>query len=48
MFYADTLGLPKVVEIMKGFAANPHADPAFWTPAPLLARLAAEGKRFNA
>jgi 3-hydroxyacyl-CoA dehydrogenase len=33
---------------MKGFAANPHADPAFWTPAPLLARLAAEGKRFNA
>jgi 3-hydroxyacyl-CoA dehydrogenase len=47
MFYADTVGLPKVVEIMKGFAANPNADPAFWKPAPLLAKLAAEGKRFN-
>jgi 3-hydroxyacyl-CoA dehydrogenase len=47
MFYADTVGLAKVVEIMKGFAANPNADPTFWKPAPLLARLAAEGKRFN-
>ena len=47
MFYADTVGLPKVVEIMKGFAANPNADPSFWKPAPLLAKLAAEGKRFN-
>jgi 3-hydroxyacyl-CoA dehydrogenase len=33
---------------MEGFAANPNADPGFWTPAPLLARLAAQGKRFNA
>jgi 3-hydroxyacyl-CoA dehydrogenase len=47
MFYADTVGLAKVVAIMAGFAANPNADPAFWTPAPLLARLAAEGRRFN-
>jgi 3-hydroxyacyl-CoA dehydrogenase len=47
MFYADTVGLPRVVEIMAGFAANPQADPASWTPAPLLARLAAAGKRFN-
>ena len=47
MFYADTVGLPKVVEIMSGFAANPNADPSFWTPAPLLAKLAAAGKRFN-
>ncbi|MFZ9407202.1 MAG: 3-hydroxyacyl-CoA dehydrogenase family protein, partial [Burkholderiaceae bacterium] len=47
MFYADTLGLPKVVEIMAGFAANPNADPDFWKPAPLLARLAAQGKSFN-
>ena len=47
MFYADTVGLPKVVEIMKGFAANPNADPSFWKPAPLLATLAAAGKRFN-
>jgi 3-hydroxyacyl-CoA dehydrogenase len=47
MFYADTVGLPKVVEIMNGFAANPNADPSFWKPAPLLATLAAAGKRFN-
>jgi len=47
MFYADTVGLPKVVEIMAGFAANPSADPSFWKPAPLLAKLAAESRRFN-
>jgi len=47
MFYADSLGLPQVVKIMKGFAANPNADPDFWKPAPLLARLAAEGRSFN-
>jgi 3-hydroxyacyl-CoA dehydrogenase len=47
MFHADMIGLPKVVEIMNGFAANPNADPEFWKSAPLLARLAAEGKRFN-
>ena len=47
MFYADTVGLPKVVQSMKRFAANPHADPVFWEPAPLLAKLAAEGKTFN-
>jgi 3-hydroxyacyl-CoA dehydrogenase len=32
---------------MHAFAAMPGADAAFWTPAPLLARLAAEGKTFN-
>jgi len=47
MLYADMLGLPKVVELMKGFAANPNGDPAFWTPAPLLAQLAAAGKGFT-
>ncbi len=47
MLYADMLGLPKVIELMKGFAANPHGDPKFWTPAPLLAKLAAEGKGFT-
>ncbi len=46
MLYADMLGLPKVVELMKQFQANPNDDQAFWTPAPLLARLAAEGKTF--
>ncbi len=47
MLYADMLGLPKVIELMKGFAANGGSDPAFWTPAPLLAKLAAEGKGFT-
>ena len=47
MFYADTLGLYNVVRAMHRFAANPHGDPRFWTPAPLLAKLAAEGKTFN-
>ena len=32
---------------MNRFAANPHADPGFWKPAPLLASLASEGKTFN-
>jgi 3-hydroxyacyl-CoA dehydrogenase len=32
---------------MGEFAKNPHGDPAFWEPAPLLARLAREGKTFN-
>ncbi|HEX5372846.1 MAG TPA: 3-hydroxyacyl-CoA dehydrogenase NAD-binding domain-containing protein [Aquabacterium sp.] len=47
MLYADMIGLPKVVELMKGFAGQPGGDSAFWTPAPRLARLAAEGKTFN-
>ncbi len=47
MFYADELGLINVVRTMKRFAQNPHDDAAFWQPAPLLARLAAEGKTFN-
>jgi 3-hydroxyacyl-CoA dehydrogenase len=48
MLYADMLGLYNVVRAMRRCAANAHADPAFWTPAPLLARLASEGKTFNA
>jgi len=47
MLYADEVGLDKVVESMKRFAANPHGDPGFWKPAPLLAKLASEGKSFN-
>ena len=45
--YADSRGLFNVVHTMKRFAANPHDDAAFWQPAPLLARLAAEGKTFT-
>jgi 3-hydroxyacyl-CoA dehydrogenase len=47
MFYADTVGLPYVVKRMAEFAANTQADPDFWAPAPLLARLAAQGGKFN-
>ena len=47
MLYADMLGLYNVVRSMAHLAANAHADPAFWQPAPLLAKLAAEGKTFN-
>ncbi|MBI5924470.1 MAG: enoyl-CoA hydratase/isomerase family protein [Aquabacterium sp.] len=45
MLYADMLSLPKVIELMKGFAATASSDAAFWTPAPLLVKLAAEGQR---
>jgi len=48
MLYADISGLYNVARRMQQFAALPGADAAFWTPAPLLARLAAEGKTFNA
>ena len=47
MCYADTVGLFNVVQTMKRFAANPLDDAAFWQPAPLLAKLAAEGKSFS-
>jgi 3-hydroxyacyl-CoA dehydrogenase len=47
MMYADQVGLFNVAEAMKRFARNPHDDAAFWQPAPLLARLVAEGKTFN-
>jgi len=47
MCYADTQGLFNVVQTMKKFAANPLDDASFWQPAPLLARLAAEGKSFT-
>src|SRR5438876_5797364 len=32
MLYADEVGLYKVVDSMKRFAANPHGDPGFWKP----------------
>jgi 3-hydroxyacyl-CoA dehydrogenase len=47
MCYADTVGLFNVVQAMKRFAANPLDDADFWQPAPLLAKLAAEGKSFS-
>jgi 3-hydroxyacyl-CoA dehydrogenase len=47
MLYADQVGLFNVVQAMHQFAANPLDDAEFWKPAPLLAKLAAEGKTFN-
>jgi 3-hydroxyacyl-CoA dehydrogenase len=45
MFYADTVGLPNVVRTMHRFSKGRHGEA--WKPAPLLAKLAAEGKGFN-
>ncbi|NDC61390.1 MAG: 3-hydroxyacyl-CoA dehydrogenase, partial [Betaproteobacteria bacterium] len=47
MLYADEFGLFNVIQAMQRFAKNPHDDAQFWQPAPLLARLVAEGKTFN-
>lgn len=47
MCYADTVGLFNVVQAMKRFQKNPRDDASFWEPAPLLAKLAAEGKSFS-
>ena len=46
MLYADLVGLPNVVRSLRRFAAQPGAD-ASWQPAPLLLRLAEEGKSFT-
>jgi 3-hydroxyacyl-CoA dehydrogenase len=45
MFYADTVGLPKVLARIEEFQKRHGAD--LWTPAPLLRRLAKEGKGFE-
>ena len=45
MFYADTVGLAKVVMAMNKYAKGKHGDA--WKPAPLLAKLASAGKTFN-
>ncbi len=47
MNYANEVGLFNVVQAMNRFAQNPLDDAKFWQPAPLLARLVAEGKTFN-
>jgi 3-hydroxyacyl-CoA dehydrogenase len=47
MFYADTVGLMTVARALSRIAAAGGANAAFWTPAPLLARLAREGSTFR-
>jgi len=46
MLYADMVGLANVVRSLRRFAAEPGADPS-WQPAPLLVKLADEGRTFN-
>jgi 3-hydroxyacyl-CoA dehydrogenase len=45
MFHADTVGLEKVVAAIEKFQQGYHGEQ--WQPAPLLVKLAKEGKRFN-
>ncbi len=45
MFYADMVGLPQVLAAIGKYAQGRHGEA--WTPAPLLVRLAGEGKGFN-
>jgi 3-hydroxyacyl-CoA dehydrogenase len=45
MFYADTIGLQNVLDSIQRFQSGYQG--AVWKPAPLLVRLAKEGKRFN-
>ena len=45
MFYADTVGLSKVLSTIERFQKGYQGSQ--WQPAPLLAKLAKEGKRFN-
>ncbi len=45
MFYADTVGLPNVLDAIQKYARGRHGDA--WKPAPLLAQRAGEGKGFN-
>jgi 3-hydroxyacyl-CoA dehydrogenase len=47
MRYADQIGLWNVERALERIAKEPGVDAAFWQPAPLLSRLAAEGKSFN-
>src|SRR5258706_12179232 len=45
MFYADTVGLKKVLERIETFSKG--YEGRVWKPAPLLVKLAREGKTFN-
>lgn len=47
MFHGDSVGLITVARALSRIASVPGTDAAFWTPAPLLARLAQEGRTFS-
>jgi 3-hydroxyacyl-CoA dehydrogenase len=48
MFHADQVGLSEVARAIRAIGEQPQADKTFWTPAPLLTRLAQTGKTFSA
>ena len=43
MAYADSVGLPKILDDIHTFARE---DPLFWSRSPLLEKLVAEGRGF--
>ena len=47
MFYADQVGLTEVAHALRAIAAAGGAAAAAFAPAPLLARLADEGRTFS-
>ena len=49
MFHREEIVMKggNLVQAMRRVRQNPNDDDAFWQPAPLLARLADEGKTFN-
>ena len=44
MHYANTVGLDRIVEKLRGYQEQTGDD--FWTPSPLLVSLADQGKKF--
>jgi 3-hydroxyacyl-CoA dehydrogenase len=47
MFFADQTGLHDIARSLERIAVQPGSDAAFWTPAPLLLRLAHQGQTFS-
>jgi len=47
MFYADEVGISRVRDALRAFAARPGRDYGYWQVAPLIEQLARDGKRFN-
>jgi 3-hydroxyacyl-CoA dehydrogenase len=45
MFYADTVGLPGVLQAIEKYGRGRHGEA--WAPAPLMVRLAVEGRGFS-
>lgn len=44
MYYAQSVGFDRVIDSMRQYATNPHGDPKFWEPAPLLLEAAKSGR----